>query len=384
MAKKRKDPDAEDEDKPFKLPKFDEKAFVKKEKRNIRVLFIAFFFGCLVALISFGFWALMSGESSNLRWPLVLIFGIFTASFIRYILMRLNFDLKEFAKKNWFTTYAVYFFAWLLVLMVLVNPPFYDDEAPKVNLVVLPDMQEPGGDILIVAKITDNVGIAKSDIEFSIDGEAIVSTDFEYFDNVFRYTFPNPDTIKEDPYNIVLTAKDSNGHSTTKKDTFAYSNDTITLAEPDPGDAVDANDDIRFRVLADVNRVYYKVDDGIEINATKLKDSQTDYESFPKYEGWPDITGAETNITCYAEVVYYFENHIVNGEFVPFTNTIKDTDTYNFTIEDKDDVGEETSEKIKLPTGKFVGAPGFEAIVFIAALLAVVLIIKYKKKDKQK
>ena len=35
MAKRRKEKD-EEEDKPFKLPKFDEEAFLKREKRNIK------------------------------------------------------------------------------------------------------------------------------------------------------------------------------------------------------------------------------------------------------------------------------------------------------------------------------------------------------------
>jgi len=384
MAKKRKDPDEVDEDKPFKMPKFDEEAFLKKERKNIKATFIAFFFGCLVALISFGFWALMSGESSNLRWPLVLIFGIFTASFIRYIYMRLNLDISHFTKKNWFTTYAIYLFVWLIVLIVLVNPPFYDDEDPKIELIVLPGMQEPGGNILIVAKITDNVGIDKNNIILTIDEEIIPAGDFEYFDNIFRYTYSSPDNVTEDePYNIKLTAKDSNGHMTHRSGSFVYSNDTITLAEPDVGDYVDANDDIRFRVNTYVHRVYYTVNDGQEINATKKSDSETDYETFPEKIGWPAEINANANVSVYAEIIHYFENHIVNGSFVKFSNIIADNAVYNFTIEDDDDVGEKPSEKIPVPAGRFVGAPGFEAIVFIAALLVVVLIFKYKKKDRR-
>ena len=70
MAKRRKEKD-EEEDKPFKLPKFDEKKFVKNEKRKIKTTFIAFLFGILIALLSFGFWVLLSGNGT--RWILVLI-----------------------------------------------------------------------------------------------------------------------------------------------------------------------------------------------------------------------------------------------------------------------------------------------------------------------
>ena len=54
MAKKRKEK-SEEEELDFKLPKFDEEKFLKKEKRNIKTLFISFILGLVVSLISFGF-----------------------------------------------------------------------------------------------------------------------------------------------------------------------------------------------------------------------------------------------------------------------------------------------------------------------------------------
>ena len=82
MAKRRKEKD-EEEEKPFKLPKFDEQAFIKREKRNIKSTFISFLFGALMALICFGFWALMG--QNELRWPLVLLVAVASISFIKYI-----------------------------------------------------------------------------------------------------------------------------------------------------------------------------------------------------------------------------------------------------------------------------------------------------------
>ncbi len=78
--------------------------------------------------------------------------------------VRLNIDLTDYTNKNWFSSYAIYFFTWLVVLIVLVNPPFYDEDEPLINLVVLPDMQEPGGTVMILAKITDNSIIEKENI----------------------------------------------------------------------------------------------------------------------------------------------------------------------------------------------------------------------------
>ena len=90
MAKRRKEKD-EEEDKDFKIPKFDEESFLKRERRNIKTTFISFLFGILIALISFGFWSLLSGNA--LRWELVLLFGVFSAAWLKYIFLRLNVDV---------------------------------------------------------------------------------------------------------------------------------------------------------------------------------------------------------------------------------------------------------------------------------------------------
>ena len=112
MAKRRKEKDEESDDKPFKVPKFDEEEFVRKEKINIRATFISFLFGCLMALVCFGFWALM-GSQVGFRWTLVLLVAVANATFIRYIFQRFKIDVSDFTKKNWFTNIMIYFFTWL-------------------------------------------------------------------------------------------------------------------------------------------------------------------------------------------------------------------------------------------------------------------------------
>src|SRR5512137_2250211 len=129
MAKRRKENEEEQEDKSFKVPKFDEESFLKRERRNIKATFLAFLFGCLMALVCFGFWALM-GSGTGLRFFLVLLVCIANAAFIRFIFLRLNIDISDLTKSKWVIIYGTYFFTWLLVFLVIINPPFYDDEAP--------------------------------------------------------------------------------------------------------------------------------------------------------------------------------------------------------------------------------------------------------------
>jgi hypothetical protein len=393
MAKRRKEKD-EEEEKPFKLPKFDEVAFLKREKRNIKATFISFLFGCFMALICFGFWALM-GRENGLRWELVLLVAVIDAAFLKYIFVRLNIDLTDFARKNWFGSYATYFFTWLIVFVVLVNPPFYDDEDPRMEVVVLPEMQEPGGTILIVAKITDNSGIEKQDIAFTIDNNPILISDFDFNDNIFIYTYVGPDNITgEETHTYSLTVKDNGGNTNENKGSFSFSKDTIYLALPNPGDLVKAASDIKFGVKTNVLRVYYTVSNGNEINATQQADRKDFYITSPEYEGWSPGENKTVNVS--AEVIYNFENDFLKdekGNLVLnknnnaisrwFVNYINDTDTYRFEVADESSIGKEPVKAIARPKPRTVSAPGFEILVFLISLVVVILIFKYQNKDRR-
>ena len=135
------------------------------------------------------------------------------ATFIRIIFERLKIDVSDFTKKNWFTSIMVYFFTWVLVFIVLVNPPVYDDEGPLVEMVVLPDSQEFGSPVTIVAKITDNAGVEKSGIVLSINDETVDNSNFEFENNIFAYYFESPTDNSEDlTYDFELKISDINGN----------------------------------------------------------------------------------------------------------------------------------------------------------------------------
>jgi hypothetical protein len=395
MAKRRKE-NEEEEDKPFKVPKFDEESFLKRERRNIKTTFLAFLFACLMAFVCFGFWALI-GRGNGLRWFLVFLVCIANATFIKFIFLRLNIDLTEFTKKNWFMTYGIYFFTWLLVFIVLVNPPFYDDEAPMMEVVALPEMQELGGDVLIVAKITDNTGVTKSSVTFTIDGNPILADDFNFSDNIFSYTYDSPSFLSGDEtHNYVLSVKDSSGLVSEKTGSFSYSNDTIYLALPSNGDTVKAASDIKFGVQPGVWKVYYTVNDGVKINATQQSDRTDFYITSPEKKGWvPGEENVTVNVT--AVVVHNFINHflkdedgniIVDAKGNPypywFVNYINDTSSYTFDVADESMIGISESDIIYAPSARYVQVPGFEVILIIAAIAVVILIFKKKNKDEDK
>ena len=378
MAKKRKEKTDEDEI-DFKLPKFDEKKFIQKERRNIKTLFLSVLLGFIISLISFGFWALLS--NSFIRWELVLVFGVFNASWLKYLFIKLNIDLTDFGRKGWLGSYAMYFFTWLIVLIILVNPPFYDDEAPYVDLVILPEVQEFGGTVQILAQINDNVGVEKGGIDFTIDGATISPDSYTFDNNIFEYTNESPTNVSEDTsHTFKLIVTDVNGKITEKEGSFKYTMNAIKIAEPvgattSPGPAVTYSTDIKFDVGTNVSRFYYMVDDGDEINVSK---GDNFYETSPKYEGW--IKNKNVTVHAYADVIYYFENNPTQ-----FNNTIRDSANYYFNVSNAIEIGGEQPPEIDLPGPRFVGAtPGFEVAVFLISLFIVALIFKYRKKDKKK
>ena len=412
MAKRRKEKD-EEEDKPFKVPKFDEKAFLKKERRNIKASFLSFLFGCLMALICFGFWALM-GKEFGLRWVLVLLVAFANAIFLRQIFLRLKVDLTDFGRKNWFGSYAIYFFTWLIVIIVLVNPPFYDDEVPRVETAILPVVQEPGGDILVVAKITDNVGIDKSSLSLEITDPVgnktiLTPSSYDHDEIIVIFTFENSENKLGD-FDYILTVKDNNGQEKKKTGTFTYKESVIEVTSSRFLN-ITSGDDITIEADEDISpknfRAYYTLDDGEEINANrKYKDIKAEYETSPEFKGWEE--NSNFSMTLFVEVSHYFSNVLEK-----YSNTVEHTEKYEFTTTQGSSIGDDDplvpwnwtksydknrkenllnydkfnnqkdiNGQVLLPHPKRVQAPGFEAIVFLISLAAVILIFKYRKKNR--
>ena len=384
MAKKRREK-TEEEELDFKLPKFDEEKFLKKERRNIKTLFISFILGFVLSLISFGFWALLTG--SEIRWYLVLLVGLFGAPWLKYLYINLNIDLTDFGRKGWFGPYATYFFTWLIVIILLVNPPFYDEESPMIEIITLPGMQEMGGTVDIVAHVLDNVDVNEESLEFNLvypNGTSI-SPEFNFNNNIFKYSFENPENISGQ-YTFTLTAKDVNNHQTKINGTFEYNEDALKIisslfTDIRSGDVISIMAD--EKISSDNFRVYYTLDNGEEINVDRADiNDKEKYKTTAEYLGWTE----NSNITLhlFAEVSHYFVNIDEN-----FTNVVRDNTDYEFSTGYDSNIGTKPPLEINelnynLPTPKGLpSTPGFEIITFIISLIAVVFILRRVKKKKK-
>jgi PGF-CTERM protein len=397
MAKRRKEGADVEEPLDFQIPKFDEEAFIKKERRNIKTLFIAFLFGLLIAVISFGFWVLLEG--SFLRWELVLLVGVVNSIWIRYLFLKLNIDLTDFGRKGWASAFVTYFFTWILLFIVLVNPPVYDGEPPHAEMVALPGMQEPGGTILIAGYIVDNVGVNKAGITFTITDPngTILTPEFTYEDHIFRYTYENQNSLLG-TFNYTLLISDVNNRRSTISGSFAYATDVLEIISSRftgimSGDAITIKAD--DQISKENFRVYYRIDNGSEINVSRKDASDKEkYETTAEFKGWsPNSTVA---VSVHAEVRHYFPNILEE-----FSNTVDDTRQYLFTTADDQNIGTEkplleynysrlakdqlpNTLNYLLPYPISMGAtPGFEAVVALLAVVVVVLLLKRKRNDKK-
>ena len=399
MAKRRKEGAEVEEQLDFQIPKFDEEAFIKKERRNIKTLFIAFLFGLLIALVCFGFWVLLEGNF--LRWELVLLVGAVNAIWIKYLFLKLNIDLTDFGRKGWLTTFVTYFITWLLVLIVLVNPPFYDGESPHVEVVALPGMQEPGGTILIAAYIVDNVGINKAGIDFTItDPNGTTFTpEFTFENNIFRYSYENQDHLLGTS-NYTFIVSDVNNRKTIITGSFTYATDVLEIISSRftgimSGDAITIKaDDL---ISKENFRVYYTIENGSDINVNRKEISDKEkYETSAEFKGW--TASSTVTVHLYAEARHYFLN-------IPekFSNTVTDNGHYLFSTANDQNIGAEEPlveynytlallRKSQLPNTlnyqlpypiSIASTPGFEVVVLVLAIAVVVFLFKRKKNDNK-
>jgi hypothetical protein len=122
MAKGKKDEaDAKDGDYEFKLPAFDEKAFIRREVASAKASFYTVGIGVLAGLLAWGVFYAVGWDRWYYGWvPLAL--ALFT---LRPLLLRLKFPEEIVKPRALFGSYFMMFFTGLAVWILAVNvlPP---------------------------------------------------------------------------------------------------------------------------------------------------------------------------------------------------------------------------------------------------------------------
>ena len=366
MVKKSREKDDSYE---FTMPDFDEKEFIQGEKRKARTYFISFAFGIFMGIVCHFAWR---GISPSYRWALTFLLAIASIGFLAKLLSLAKVDITQFGKKEWFGSIAFYFFTWLAIFIISINPPFYDASGPEINSVSVPAIQEAGGSIAIVAKVTDNVGVDNVVINIS-DGMECEIHPMDKNDLIYSYQYWTNNTGL---YSYIITANDDNGHNSTFMGNFSVDRNLIMVDIPDQH--LKATDEIKIRVRADISDniylVYYLVE-GTIVNATQSGVDTIDgklydvYTTTPEFIGWKESTTVQVSI--FVKTIYYFV-----GVEEPIEHTI-DGGTFDVTTATDSSIGSTTSPEIKdLPEPRPLRqVVGFELVIFLAAL-GVLLIVR--------
>jgi len=345
------------EDEEIKIPEFDEKKFKETEKRKAKSSLISFSFGIIIAVISRFLW---SNIQPAIRWPLVFLFGIASIGFLGKILQYAKIDIKSFSGKEWIESIAFYFFTWLAFFILLINPPFYDASPPKIEVMVLPAIQEINENATIFARITDNVGV--KNVELNLSGMQYEMKKWEDGIYIFNYS-------GKGKTNFSIKATDKNGH-VAKYNGMLHFQKNVIYSKNESN--VNASHAIKIWVLKNISREKYRVFcivNGVEINAT-LFGNEGDYYVYkitPAYQGWHP--GTNKMKPCVELANYFRGSDIKLTAFIIGKN-------YTITVKNETGIGIQASPPVEMPKPGSLRTPGFGVAAIVIATVVIVLLRK--------
>ncbi|UCE74284.1 MAG: hypothetical protein JSV56_00890 [Methanomassiliicoccales archaeon] len=228
MAKKRRK-SKEEAGYEFKEPEFDEKEYLKKEVRDTKTLFVTFGYALLMAFASFGL--------TFVDVALAALLGIIGIVFLRHIYPLIGVDTSLLEKKQWGSNIIMYLFTWLLVWILLCNPPISDFAKPTIkrdgiyfggpgNWTKLNDTNEIDYtmNVSINATIVDNVEVDEKTIIIIIrekEGDEFIEKERSPMNRIGKnkYAYVVSD-LKQRPYEYTISAEDVNNLETSLSGNF--------------------------------------------------------------------------------------------------------------------------------------------------------------------
>ena len=244
MAKKRRQKVEKKDDYVFTPPEVDRNQFIRDELRNAKATFTSFGFAVLMGLVSYGLLMAMGDFRVG------AIIGIFAVGALPFIYNYIKLDISGFEWKNWAGVIAVYIFSWLMIVVLLVNPPITDMASPEINNIVFEVYEETPEDNITVSewvkleKNTDGVIIVPYNTTFRvlvtvIDNDELdensVLIRFKTTENIggsilresiddHRYSFETifePQHAQPGDYTYEITAKDVKGNKEVLRGSFS-------------------------------------------------------------------------------------------------------------------------------------------------------------------
>ncbi|MFP4545526.1 MAG: hypothetical protein ACLFPN_01595 [Methanomassiliicoccales archaeon] len=219
--KKRKGEKKEEEEYEFVPPEFDEESFLRKDMKSTWALVVTVICGVAFAVLGY-----LIGEATEMMVGFIaLVVGMVL---LRYIWRLTKIDLDNIEKKSLAGNYLLFFFLFLGIFILIMNPPFSDHTDPKVtDLEVWVDSSATGewtkltrdnqetlvntGDpVNITANITDNGELDSAKIKVFPSGESGTFVNMTHVeDNVYQY---NNSYGTADTHYYIIQAEDEAGN----------------------------------------------------------------------------------------------------------------------------------------------------------------------------
>lgn len=233
MAKRKKREEEEEEELDFELPEFDRVEYMKDEIRKGKSILISVAIAPIFSFVALQLFLLIGD------WTLAMIGGLTGLVLIPPILRQLGVNTDELGKKEWGTDIVMFFFTFLAIWVILMNPPVNDFAHPTVNdmdimvqegdqWVKLGDANITNGEdynITVRAKITDNVDVKDDSVEARIIPPS--NSQWEKMtkeEGNKRYTIEfNGVTAQNQNYKISFDVEDVNGNSAKISKSFKIS-----------------------------------------------------------------------------------------------------------------------------------------------------------------
>lgn len=365
------------EDYEFLPPDFDEDQFIHREIVSFRTTLILFLWGIVAAAVSWGLFAAVEGARMGWFYGLMVCAVFFLA--LRFLFKRFGADIKHWGRREWVGTGFLFFFTWLGVFIVAINPPVSDFAPPRVDVHVGPPIQQAGGMVNVDVFYEDNDRVATHDFRISQGGLAIA--DESALVQVGRGHYRYSNALPAGVYDVAASASDDNGNTQAANATVAVVETALKVFLPDNATIDSPTDQVFVQVAADgvnactsknrrspcIRTVHLDIQGG-GIVPLEYSKAAGGWAATSNFAGWR-MGSNVFNVTAEAVDSWAGSVRIPGG----------DLSSGPHGIEMKLEPGSYAPKVISDPKQTARSVPGFEAVGLIVGLVAIAAVLRGRR-----
>lgn len=291
------------DDAPFEVPAFDDKDFIRKELISFKTTLILFVLAIVAAAVTHFVWT-----STHLQFFALALLGLALGlGPLPFLFRAAKIDISHWKRREWLGTSFLYLFFWLGFTLLLVNPPFTDAAAPRIETASSPRFQAPGHPIEFGAYVADNEGLRLETLTFCIQpftgatppdyaslsaaDRAACKRDFERPGTAF---WRHNESFPAGRYAFYVSVDDQEGHHATQT-TWVESGSPFASRPSLPRDAkfVTPDDRLSVQLRDEIHErdVEFSIDGGaswhpMRVHPDAEKAKANWWTTDPSYEGW--------------------------------------------------------------------------------------------------